>query len=328
MEDSTMGNILIIAEQFKGKLKKASLAAITVGKAIAEKNGGSVDALLMGAGIAAPADELKNHGVAKVLLADSPALANYIAEVYAQTAAEVVKGGYEYVIAAASAYSKDLLPRLASKFAAGMASEVCGLSFDGNKPLFARPVWAGNAIAHVTIESAVKLATIRATEFASAPAGAAGAVTPVNVTADPAKSGVKYIAFNETKSERPELTEARVVISGGRGCKGPEGFKLLEQLADLFNAAIGASRAAVDSGWVPNDLQVGQTGKIVAPELYFAVGLSGAIQHLAGMKGSKVIVAINKDPEAPIFSVADYGLVADLFKAMPELTAGVKAAKG
>ncbi|MFA6032767.1 MAG: electron transfer flavoprotein subunit alpha/FixB family protein [Myxococcota bacterium] len=321
--------ILIIAEAFKGKLKKATLSAITVGQQIAAKNGGAVEALLMGSGLAGAADELKLHGVAKVYVADAPALANYIAETYATVAAEVVKSsGAEYVFAAASAYTKDLLPRLASKFSAGMASEVCGLSFDGNKPLFARPVWAGNAIMHVTIESAVKFGTIRATEFAAAAAGAAGEVAAVNVTADPAASGVKYIEFAETKSERPELTEARVVISGGRGCKGPEGFKLLEQLADQLNAAIGASRAAVDSGWVPNDLQVGQTGKIVAPELYVACGLSGAIQHLAGMKGSKTIVAINKDPEAPIFTVADYGLVADMFKAVPELIDGVKAARG
>jgi electron transfer flavoprotein alpha subunit len=321
-----MGNILIIAEQFKGKLKKASLSAITIGKLIAEKNGGKVEALLMGSGIGGAAEELKGHGV-KVYVADAPVLANYVAEIHAREAAEVIKSsGAEYVFAAATAYAKDLLPRLAAKFTAGMASEVCGLSFEGSTPVFARPVWAGNAIAHVVVESPVKFATVRATEFAAAGAGA-GEIAPVTVTAD-AGCGVKYIEFSETKSERPELTEARVVISGGRGCKGPEGFKLLENLADLFNAAIGASRAAVDSGWVPNDLQVGQTGKIVAPELYVAAGLSGAIQHLAGMKGSKTIVAINKDPEAPIFSVADYGLVADMFKAVPELIDSVKAAKG
>jgi electron transfer flavoprotein alpha subunit len=324
-----MGNVLIIVEQFKGKLKKATLSAVTLGKMVAEKSGGAVDALVMGSGIAAAADEIKAFGVGKVFVADLPALANYVAEPYAQTAAEVMKaGGHEFAFAAATAFAKDLMPRLASKFSAGMASEICGVSFDGTKPVFARPVWAGNAISHVTIESAQKFGTVRATEFEHAKPGAAGAVTPVTVTADPANCGVKYIGFAETKSERPELTEARVVISGGRGCKGPEGFKLLEELADTLTAAIGASRAAVDSGWVPNDLQVGQTGKIVAPELYIAAGLSGAIQHLAGMKGSKVIVAINKDSEAPIFSVADYGLVADLFKAVPELTAAIKAAKG
>jgi electron transfer flavoprotein alpha subunit len=321
-----MGNVLIIAEQFKGKLKKATLSAITVGKMIAEKNGGSVAAFVAGSGVAGAADELKAFGV-KVFLADNPALANYVAEAYAQTAAEVIKSsGTEYVISAASAFAKDLLPRLAAKFTAGMASEVCGISFEGTKPVFARPVWAGNAIAHVTIESEVKFATIRATEFAHAAAGAAGEVAAVAVNAS--APGVTYNEFAEAKSERPELTEARVVVSGGRGCKDAAGFKTLERLADTFNAAIGASRAAVDSGWVPNDLQVGQTGKIVAPEIYFAVGISGAIQHLAGMKGSKVIVAINKDPEAPIFTVADYGLVADLFKAVPEIVDAVKAAKG
>ena len=324
-----MGNVLIIAEQFKGKMKKASLSAITLGQTIAGKTGGTVDVLVMGSGVGPVAEELKGYVAGKVYCADSPALANYIAEVYAQTAVEVMKaGGHEYVFAAATAYAKDLLPRLAAKFTAGMASEICGLSFDGDTPLFARPVWAGNAIAHVTIQSAQKFGTVRATEFEAAKPGAAGTVAPVAVTADPAKSGVKYVGFAETKSERPELTEARVVISGGRGCKGPEGFKVLEELADQLNAAIGASRAAVDSGWVPNDLQVGQTGKIVAPELYIAAGLSGAIQHLAGMKGSKVIVAINKDPEAPIFTVADYGLVGDMFKAVPEITQAIKASKG
>jgi electron transfer flavoprotein alpha subunit len=321
-----MGNVLIIAEQFKGKLKKATLSAVTVGRSVAEKSGGSTAALLMGSGIAGAADELKACGI-KVLLADSPDLANYVAETHALTAADVIKtNGVEYVFGAASAYTKDLIPRLASKFTAGMASEVCGLSFDGNKPVFARPVWAGNAIAHVTIESAVKFATIRATEFAHAAAGAPGETAAVGAAAPAA--GVTYNEFAEAKSERPELTEARVVVSGGRGCKDATGFKTLEKLADIFNAAIGASRAAVDSGWCPNDLQVGQTGKIVAPEIYFAVGISGAIQHLAGMKGSKVIVAINKDSEAPIFTVADYGLVGDLFKAIPELVDAVKAARG
>jgi electron transfer flavoprotein alpha subunit len=205
-----------------------------------------------------------------------------------------------------------------------MASDICGLQFEGGQPLFGRPVWAGNAIAWVAIDTPIKFLTVRATEFAPAPRGAAA---PIRSVTPPLAGnvGAKWVRFDETRSERPELTEARVVVSVGRGCKGADGVALVSQLADALGAAVGASRAAVDAGWVPNDLQVGQTGKIVAPDLYIAAGLSGAIQHLAGMKGSKIIVAINKDEEAPIFQVADYGLVGDLFKVLPELTAAVKA---
>jgi electron transfer flavoprotein alpha subunit len=320
-----MANVLVIAETFKGRLKKATFSAATVARSLAEKGGGSVDALVLGSGVAAIADSLKGYGFRRVLLADSPAFANYIAEIHAGAIEHLIRSeGYSTVLAASSAWSKDLVPRLAAKFRAGMASEVCGLDVSGSMPVFGRPVWAGNAIAWVTIETPIQFLTVRATEFEAIGPGADSPI--VSVDLQPSTScGVRYVEFRETKSERPELTEARVVVSGGRGCKGPDGFKLLEELADTLGAAVGASRAAVDAGWVPNDLQVGQTGKIVAPDLYVGAGVSGAIQHLAGMKGSKVIVAINKDEEAPIFQVADYGLVGDLFKAIPELTAALKA---
>jgi electron transfer flavoprotein alpha subunit len=220
---------------------------------------------------------------------------------------------------------KDLLPRVACKLEAGMATDVLGFGGDGAQVTFRRPMWAGNVLAEVEIASAVKVFTARATDFAPAQKAGAGSVSPVAVSVDGSALRTRFVAFEEVTSSRPELTEARVVVSGGRGTKGD--FKEIEALADELGAAVGASRAAVDAGWVPNDWQVGQTGKVVAPELYVAAGISGAIQHLAGMKASKVIVAVNKDPEAPIFQLADYGLVQDLFKALPELRALVKAAK-
>jgi electron transfer flavoprotein alpha subunit len=230
------------------------------------------------------------------------------------------------VAATATAMAKDLLPRVAAKLGAGMASEVLGFNDQGQ---FQRPVWAGNAVVDTEITTPFKVVTVRGTEFEPAQKGASGGdKADVAVEVDFGSLKKRFLSFEEIKSERPELTEASVIVSGGRGTKGPEGFKLLDQLADIFNAAIGATRAAVDAGWVPNDLQVGQTGKMVAPDLYFAIGISGAIQHLAGMKSSKVIVAVNKDEEAPIFNVADYGLVADLFKAVPELIEEIKKAKG
>jgi electron transfer flavoprotein alpha subunit len=202
------------------------------------------------------------------------------------------------------------------------------LSFggEGKDVLFRRPMWAGNVVAEVELATPVKAFTVRPTEFPAAGAAAApGEVKPVAVTVDAAGLKTRFVEFQEVKSARPELTEARVVVAGGRGTKGD--FKEVEALADLLGAAVGASRAAVDAGWVPNDWQIGQTGKVVAPELYVAAGISGAIQHLAGMKGSKVIVAVNKDPEAPIFQVADYGIVGDLFKVLPELAARIKASR-
>ena len=320
-----MTNVLIVAEQFGGTLRKASLSAVGAGKALAQRTGGKLTVALLGKGIAAAAQELSTYGV-EVLVADDAVLEHPLAEAYAPVVARLAKEqGAGYVGAAATALGKDLLPRVAAKLEAGMAGEVLAFGGDGPAVTFKRPMWAGNVLAEVELATAVKVFTIRPTEFAPAAKGGAGAVTAVAAGVDAATLKTRYAGFKEVKSARPDLGEARVVVSGGRGTKGD--FKPVEALADELAAAVGASRAAVDAGWVPNDWQVGQTGKVVAPELYVAAGISGAIQHLAGMKGSKVIVAVNKDPEAPIFAIADYGLVADLFQALPALAAKVKASK-
>jgi electron transfer flavoprotein alpha subunit len=312
-----MGNVLIIAEQSGGHLKKATLHAISAGQAIAGRTGGKVHVALLGKGVGALATELAGYGVT-VHAADAAGLEHYLAEAFAPVVAELAKAsGATYVGAAATAFGKDLVPRVAARLGAATATEVLGFGGAGPAVTFHRPMWAGNVLAEVDLATPVKAFTIRPTEFPAAQKGAAGEVKAAAAAVDLAALPVRFVEFKEVKSERPELTEARIVVSGGRGTKGD--FKELEGLADDLGAALGATRAAVDAGWVPNDLQVGQTGKVVAPELYIAAGISGAIQHLAGMKGSKVIVAINKDPEAPIFQLADYGLVADLFKAVPEL---------
>jgi electron transfer flavoprotein alpha subunit len=318
-------NVLIVAEQAQGHLRKATLQALASGKEIARRTGGKVHVALLGKGVAALGEELAAYG-ADVHVADAPALEHPLAEAYTPLLADLAKAtGSTYVGAAATAFGKDLLPRVASRLGAGMATEVLSFGGEGASVTFRRPMWAGNVLAEVEIATPVKVFTVRATEFAPAAKEGKGTVSPVAANVDAAALKTRYVGFKEVKSARPELTEARVVVSGGRGTKGD--FKPVEALADELGAAMGATRAAVDAGWVPNDLQVGQTGKVVAPELYVAAGISGAIQHLAGMKGSKVIVAVNKDAEAPIFAIADYGLVGDLFKVLPELTAKVKASK-
>lgn len=320
-----MASILVVAEQFKGKLRKASLNALGAGLELGQRTGGTVTALVLGKGIESVAQELAGYGAAKVLFADHAGLEAPLAEAHGKVIADVAKAeGAQYVVAAATNQGKDILPRSAARLGAGLASDVVAFAGDGANVLFKRPMWAGNAIATVEVSTPVKVVTVRPTEFAEA---AAGATSPVEAfTADPGTPKTKFLTFEEVKSERPELTEAAVVVAGGRGTKGD--FDPVFALADTLNGAVGASRAVVDAGWQPNDLQIGQTGKVVAPKLYFALGISGAIQHLAGMKGSKTIVAINKDPDAPIFQVADYGLVADLFKAVPELVEEIKKVRG
>jgi electron transfer flavoprotein alpha subunit len=321
-----MGNVLVIAEQSGGHVKKATLHAIAAGQALAGRIGGKVHVALLGKGIGGLATELAGHGVT-VHAADAAGLEHYFAEAFTPVVVEIAKGAdATYVCAAATAFGKDLLPRVAARLGAATATEVLGFGGSGPAVTFHRPMWAGNVLAEVELATPIKAFTIRPTEFPAAAKGAAGEVKAVAAAVDLAALPVRFVEFKEVKSERPELTEARVVVAGGRGTKGD--FKELEGLADDLGAALGATRAAVDAGWVPNDWQVGQTGKVVAPELYVAAGISGAIQHLAGMKGSKVIVAINKDVEAPIFQLADYGLVADLFKAIPELREKIKAGKG
>jgi electron transfer flavoprotein alpha subunit len=322
-----MADTLVVVEHQEGAFKKSTLSTITAAKTYSGLVGGEVDALVLGDGAAAVADTVAAHGVRKVMLGDGAAFGKYLAVTYAPAVAQVVREkGYGAVFAPASTFGKDFMPRLSGLLDAPLAGDIVGMTKDGDTLRVQRPMYAGNAIATVELAGSPLLFTVRQTAFDPAPAsGGPAPVEKVFVSADP--GGSAFVSRQETKSERPELTDARVIVSAGRGIKSQENFKMVEELADLFRAAIGASRAAVDAGWAPNDWQVGQTGKIVAPELYFALGISGAIQHLAGMKDSKVIVAINRDEEAPIFQVADYGLVADLFKAVPELIAEIKKLK-
>jgi electron transfer flavoprotein alpha subunit len=265
-------------------------------------------------------------GAQRILVCDDAALAHYVCEQFAPTVAKIVKDeGYDTVAVTASAFGKDLAPRLAAKIGAGYAPDINLVKVDGAKRSYRRPMYAGNVFGWMEIRTAVHVVSVRQTEFAAAqPSGGASPVQNVaRAEGDPAASRVEFIKLDAGKSERPDLGEARVVVSGGRALK--ERFKeVLEPLADSLGAALGASRAACDAGYAPPELQVGQTGRTVAPQLYFAIGISGAIQHIAGMKGSKVIVAINKDGDAPIFQIADYGVVADLFVAVPELVLELK----
>ena len=312
-----MSNVLVVAEHLHGKFPKTTLIGLTAGKTLAEKSGGKVLAVVLGKDVDALASELAAHGV-DVVAIDGPQFEHYLADAYTAAIADVVKQkGIEDVVATATAIGKDMLPRLAARLGAGMVSDISGI-VDGTT--FVRPMWAGNLFATVKVEAGPRVISVRGTAFEPAPKAGTGSVEKVSASAGDGK--MKFVEFAETKSDRPVLTEASIVCSGGRGLKNGENFTTyLEPLCDALGAAMGASRAAVDAGFVPNDLQVGQTGKVVAPTLYIAVGISGAIQHLAGMKDSKVIVAINKDEEAPIFQVADYGLVADLYQALPELAA-------
>ncbi len=305
--------ILVIAEHDNAALKSATLTTLGA----AAKLGGDVHLLVAGSGCAAVAEAAaKVAGVAKVLLADAADYANGLAENLAPLLVGLARGGYSHLLFPATSAGKTLAPRVAALLDVAQISEV--IAIDG-PDTFQRPIYAGNAIATVQSADAIKVLTVRGTAFPAVAATGGGATVEALASAGDAGLSV-FVGQELSKSERPELTSARVVVSGGRGVGSAENFKVLEALADKLNAAIGASRAAVDAGYIANDAQVGQTGKVVAPELYIAVGISGAIQHLAGMKDSKVIVAINKDEEAPIFQVADYGLVADLFKAVPELT--------
>ncbi len=321
-----MGDVLVFAEHVKGKFPKTTLTSIEAGRQAASKIGGACHAVVVGKGVDVLGQDIAGYGVKKVFVVDGDAFEHYLADAYTEAVAEVVKQkGIEMLVGTSTAIGKDLLPRVAARLGAGMASDVIHFNDDGT---LTRPMYAGNAIATVKLEGTPKVVSVRSTAFDAAKKNGSGEVEKVSVTVDPAKLQTKFVAFSETKSDRPVLTEASIVVSGGRGLKNGENFTTyLEPLCEALGAAMGASRAAVDAGFVPNDLQVGQTGKVVAPSLYIAVGISGAIQHLAGMKDSKTIVAINKDGEAPIFAVADYGLVADLFKAVPELTEEVKKLK-
>lgn len=303
---------LVIAEHDNHSIKGGTLNSVTA----ALKCGGDVAVLVAGSGCAEAAKAAAAiAGVSRVLVADAPHLADGLAEAVAEQVLAVA-GGFSHILAPATAFGKNVTPRVAARLDVAQISDVTAIE---SADTFQRPIYAGNAIATVQSSDAVKVMTVRTTAFDPAAAsGGSGGVESVAAAADPGKSS--FVGREVAKSERPELAGAKIVVSGGRGMGSAENFKVLEPLADKLGAAMGASRAAVDAGYAPNDWQVGQTGKIVAPQLYVAVGISGAIQHLAGMKDSKVIVAINKDAEAPIFGVADYGLVGDLFQAVPELS--------
>ena len=303
-------SILVLADLHEGQLAGATAHVVAAAQAI----GGDIDVLVAGEGVQAAADAAaKLDGVNKVRVADNAVYAHQLAEPMGALLVDLA-GDYTHVLASASTTGKNVLPRLAAMKDVSQLSDVIGVE---SADTFLRPIYAGNAIATVKSDDALKVITVRTTAFDAVGQGGSAAVEAVAFAADNSQSS--FVKEELAQSDRPELGGAKVVISGGRGMGNGENFKLLDGIADKLGAAIGASRAAVDAGFVPNDMQVGQTGKIVAPELYIAVGISGAIQHLAGMKDSKVIVAINKDDEAPIFQVADYGLVGDLFEILPEL---------
>jgi electron transfer flavoprotein alpha subunit len=305
--------VLVLAEHDNASLKPATLNAVAAAQAL----GGELHVLVAGANCRPAAEAAaKIKGVAKVLIVDDPVLAHPLAEDLAPLIVKLAEG-YSHVLAPTTTAGKNVMPRAAALLDVAQISDIVGVV---SADTFVRPIYAGNALATVQSKDKVKMITVRGTAFPAVPAE--GGSATIETLSAPVSAGLStYKGAELSKSERPELTAARIVISGGRGMQSGDNFHLLDKIADKLHAAVGASRAAVDAGFVPNDYQVGQTGKIVAPDLYIAVGISGAIQHLAGMKDSKVIVAINKDEEAPIFQVADYGIVGDLFKILPELEA-------
>jgi electron transfer flavoprotein alpha subunit len=316
-----MGDCLVIAEFWGGRLRKATLSAV----AAARQARSAFTVLVLGHQVANAARELAAYGAERVLCCDHPELENYAAERFAPTIATVASG-FDLLLATASSFGKDLVPRVAARLGAAYAGDCSALRSVEGQLVFERPMYAGNVLATCTLGTAIQAATIRQSEFRPAepvsnPASPIEAVP--YVAPGRAAERVEFVSFAEIKSERPELGEARAVVSGGRPLK-ERFFEILDPLAAELRAAIGATRAACDSGYAPGDYQVGQTGKVVAPELYVAVGISGALQHVAGMRSSRVVVAINRDPEAPIFGVADYGLVADLFETVPELTRALR----
>ncbi len=323
-----MSNVLVFLQHNQGKLPKVSKSAVKAAHELkAAWGNGSVIGVTAGAGAGAAADEALKLGLSKVLFCEDGSLNHYTAVNYAELVVKVAGAeACSVVVAAATTTGKDLMPRVAAMMDAAQASDIIAVNSNGS---LKRPMYAGDVIADVEVSGDNKVVTVRGTAFApqqeASPAGAKSSV-------DFKPSGevyTEFVSYETSKSERPELSDASIVVSGGRALKSSETFmQVMAPLADVFGAAIGASRAAVDSGYAPNDWQVGQTGKVVAPSLYVAVGISGAIQHLAGMKDSKVVAAINKDAEAPIFEVADYGLVADLYEAVPKLVEEVKKAKG
>ena len=315
--------IMIVAEQRDGALRKISFEIASTARKLADQSGDEVSAILLGSGIEGLAAELAKYGVDKVFVGDNPALEPYVTEAHAQVAAKIIKDNDPAVVLfGASVQGKDLSARVAAKLAAGLATDCTDVKIDGGKLVCTRPMYAGKCFGEVVFNVAPAMASLRPNVFPAVENAKAGAVTKVDVAIDAPKS--KVLEVQKDTSGKVDLTEANIIVSGGRGMKGPENYAILEELADVLGGTVGASRAAVDAGWRPQKDQVGQTGKVVSPNLYIACGISGAIQHLAGMSSSKYIVAINKDAEAPIFAKADYGVVDDLFKVVPELTAACR----
>ncbi|MFM1846657.1 MAG: electron transfer flavoprotein NAD/FAD-binding domain and adenine nucleotide-binding [Pseudomonadota bacterium] len=322
-----MSNVIVFLQQTDGVIPKATLVAITAARELQKVwSKGELIGVCLGDKAKAAAEAALSYGFKEVFFSEAPELGKYLAVPYAAAVVEAFNvSGADTIVAAATTTGKDLLPRVAALIDAGQASDISAINPDGS---LRRPMYAGNAFADVDMTTPKRVVTVRATAFAPAePLGGGGGVKELTFTFDRAAAG-EVIGYSISGGDRPELGDAAIVVSGGRALQSKENFEqYMFPLADAFGAAVGASRAAVDSGYAPNDWQVGQTGKVVAPSLYVAVGISGAIQHLAGMKDSKTIVAVNKDPEAPIFEVADYGLVADLYQAVPALTEAVKKAK-
>ncbi|MFQ5848597.1 MAG: electron transfer flavoprotein subunit alpha/FixB family protein [Candidatus Methylomirabilales bacterium] len=324
-----MGNIVVVAEHRRGHLRSAGLSALSFGKEMAAGLGIPWHILVVGRGVSSVAEEAARYGASSVLVADRELLEHPLAQASALVVAAATRAvEASFIVAPVTPWTKDFLPRVAARLNAGMASDVIAFEIEGSAVAFQRAMYAGAAVASVVITTAVQIVSARPTAFPKAkPEESLSPLIPLSMEIDPTSTGAKFLSYEDRPSERPELTEAEIVVAGGRGTRGREGFELLEEFADLLGAALGASRAAVDVGWVPADFQIGQTGKIVAPNIYFAIGISGAIQHVAGMKDSKVIVVINKDPDAPIFQIATYGLVADLFVAVPALNEAIKKVK-
>jgi len=323
-----MANVLAVTEQKGGVLRKVSREVVAAARLLADAAGGSVDAIALGApGLDAAGGALGGAGADRVLVATDASFGNYAPDGYAATiAAQVQAGKYAAVLLAATATGRDLAARLAARLDAPLAMDATGVALEGGKVVATRPVYAGKAIEHVVLDHATVLVAIRPNIFAVSSSGKAGTAVTIAATAGPVRTTVTGVKAAEQGAL--DVAEAQIVVSGGRGMKGPENFHLIEELAKAFgNAAVGASRAVVDAGWRPHGEQVGQTGKTVSPQLYVAVGISGAIQHLAGMRTAKVIVAINKDKDAPIFKIADYGIVGDAFEIVPKLAEEIRKAR-
>ncbi len=321
-------NVIAFAEQREQKFKKSSYEAVRAARRIADELGGGFTALVIGNGILEVAKELGQYGAERVLAVDDPLLARHSNTAYAKVIADVArKEGATCIVMAGSQMGKDLAPRVAVKLDGAVAADCVALKVENGDIVATRPVYAGKALIDVRVKTATKIFTLRPNVFTASPGSTTAKVEQIQAALNPQDFG-SVVTETKVARGRPDVTEADIVVSGGRGMKGPENFFLIEQLADALGAGVGASRAVVDAGWRPHDEQVGQTGKTVSPTMYVACGISGAVQHLAGMSSSKYIVAINKDKDAPIFQIADYGIVGDVFEILPELTVELKKALG